>query len=334
MTTETRGSRLDLSRWPDKPLGLAHRRWAIVQTGLQQLLRMRFFRLLLFAAWTAGVVVAAAGFLFAESVASGGWIETWAAQLGPRAQAISAAFCALVLMYPDICISGLFTTLFWAHSYIGLGLALVALTVVVPRLVARDRGSNALTIYLARPLTSADYLLGKLGIVVGILLLIWTGPLVLGWLLSVAFAPGRDFLVYSLTPLARALLFNGVGLAALAAISLGVSSLGRTTRNTTLLWVGLWLIAGWIAQFPGTPDWLRYASFSFDLEQIRRVCFQLGDALARAADVLPLTDRNLTQNLAQAGRRAQATHTVGSFAGIATLVALSCTIFFRRLRPS
>jgi hypothetical protein len=333
MTTAPINAQLDLSRWPDKPNGLAYRRWVIVETGLRQLLRMRFFRLLLFSAWTAGIVVAAAGFLFSQSVASGGWIETWAAHLGPRAQAVSSAFCALVLMYPDICVSGLFTAVFWAHSYVGLGLSLLALTVVVPRLVARDRGSNALTIYLARPLTSADYLLGKLGIIVGILLLTWTGPLLLGWLLSVAFAPGHDFLVYSFAPLLRALLFNGLGLAVLAAVALGVSSLGRTTRNTILLWIGLWLVAGWIAQFPGVPDWLRYASFSFDLEQLRRVCFQLGDALAKAADVLPLTDRSLTQNLTHASQLAQATHTGGAFAGLAALVGLSCTLFFRRLRP-
>lgn len=324
---------LDLSRWKERPNGVAYRRWVIVETGLRQLLCTRFFRLLLGAAWAAGILVGAAGFLFAQSVSTGGWIETWAAQLGPRPQAIGSAACAMILLYPDICITGLYSVVFWAHSVVGLGLSLLALTVTIPRLVARDRGSNALTIYLARPLTSTDYLLGKLGIIVGILLLVWTGPLLCGWLLSMLFAPGRDFLVYSFSPLLRALLFNGLGLAALAAISLGVSSLGRTTRNTTFLWLGVWIVAGWIAKIPVVPDGLRYASFSFDLDQARQAIFRLDEILARAANSLPLLDSHLTQNLTQASQHAQTTHLAGALVGLAVLVVAACVVFFRRLRP-
>ncbi len=324
---------LDLSRWQEKPNGLAYRRWVIVETGLRQLLRTRFFRLLLGVAWGAGILVAAAGFLFAQSVSTGGWIETWAAQLGPRPQAIGSAACAMILLYPDIYITGLYSAVFWAHSFIGLGLSLLALTVVIPRLVARDRANNALTIYLSRPLTSTDYLLGKLGIIIGILLLVWTGPLLCGWLLSMLFAPGRDFLAYSVSPLLRALVFNGLGLVALAAIALGVSSLGRTTRNTILLWIGAWMVTGWIAHFPGVPDWLRYTSFSFDLDQARQAIFQLDEILARAANSLPLLDSHLTQNLTKASQAAQTHHLAGALSGLALLVGASCVVFFRRLRP-
>jgi len=324
---------LDLSRWQEKPNGLAYRRWVIVATGLRQLLRMPFFKFLLFGAWTAGLAVAAAGFLFTQSVSSGGWIESWTAHLGPRVQAIGSAFCAMILLYPDICITGVYSVILWAHSQVGLLLSLVALTIVVPRLVARDRASNALTIYLSRPLTSTDYLLGKLGIIVGILALVWTGPLLFGWLLSVLFAPGSDFLIYSLAPLTRALLFNALGLVVLAAIALGVSSLGRSSRNTILLWIGLWIVADWIAQFPGTPDALRYLSFRFDLEQARQAIFRLSEILTGAANSLPLLDRNLAQNLTKAGRFVQATHLTGALTGLAALVALSCTVFLRRLRP-
>ncbi|MBK8476030.1 MAG: hypothetical protein IPL39_06860 [Opitutaceae bacterium] len=324
---------LDLSRWQDKPNGVTYRRWVIVETGLRQLLRTRFFRFMLVVAWTAGVLVAAAGFLFAQSVSPGGWIETWAAQLGPRPQAIGSAACAMILLYPDICLTGLYSAVFWAHSFVGLGLALLALTVVIPRLVARDRSCNALTIYLSRPLTSTDYLLGKLGVIIGILLLIWTGPLLCGWLLSMLFAPGRDFLVYSLSPLLRALLFNGLSLGVLAAIALGVSSLGRTTRNTILLWIGVWMVAGWIARFPGVPDWLRYASFGFDLDQARQAIFRLDEILAHAANSLPLLDSQLTQTLTKASQAAQSHHLPGALLGLALLAGGACVVFFRRLRP-
>src|SRR4051812_26879631 len=107
---------LDLSRWSEPARGVGYRRWTIVSTGLRQLFRLRLFRILLVVAWTAGVLLAAAGFLFSQSVASGGWVETGAAYIGPRAQALASALAAFVLMYPDICIGGWFTLIFWAHS--------------------------------------------------------------------------------------------------------------------------------------------------------------------------------------------------------------------------
>jgi len=270
----------ELRRWQEKPAGIAYRRWVVVSTGLRQLLRTRLFQILLFLAWTAGVLMAAAGFIFTQSLATGGWLESWATSLGPRPQAIVSAFCAMVLIYPDICIGGLFTAVFWVHSFVGLWLSLIALSAVVPRLIARDRAGNALTLYLSRPLTSFDYLLGKLGIVVGIILFLWTGPLLLGWMLSLAFAPGGDFLVYSFSPLLRALLFNLVGLVTLATVALGVSSIGKTARTVVPLWIAVWIVASVIADIPTTPNFVRVASFSHDLQEIRSSIFRVDEVLA------------------------------------------------------
>ena len=324
---------LDLSRWREPPKGVGYRRWTIVSTGLRQLSGNRLFRQLLFLAWTAGVLIAAIGFLFTQSVASGGWLESAAANFGPRVEAFATALGGLVALYPDICIHGLFTLVFWLHSYLGLGLSLVALTVMVPQLVARDRASNALTIYLARPLTSTDYLLGKLGMIVGVLLLLWTGPLVLGWLLSVLLAPDRDFIAYSFSPLLRALLFNAIALVVLATIALGVSALNRSARNTIILWIGLWIIAGAVASVPDSPVWLRRASFSRDLSEVRQTVFRLDTALTDAGTKLPLFNQRFADNLTQSGQRAQATDFDGALAGLGVLTVLSSAVFLRKLRP-
>ncbi|MDB6154776.1 MAG: hypothetical protein JWL90_3229, partial [Chthoniobacteraceae bacterium] len=232
----------DLSRWRETPRGLFYRWWTIVITGLRQIAKTKLFRLLLFAAWTGGLAIAATGFLFSQSVSSGGWLESWAANFNARFQAIVSAFTAFVLLFPEVCIGGFFTLIFWVHSMVGLLLSMVALTVLVPRLVTQDRATNALTVYLSRPLTSADYLVGKLGIIVSVLALMWTGPLLAGWMLSMVFAPDRDFIVYSFRPLLHALLFNGIALVSLALIALGVSAAGRTSRNTVMLWLGLWIV--------------------------------------------------------------------------------------------
>jgi ABC-2 type transport system permease protein len=329
MTTTT----LDFTRWAERPLGVAYRRWVITSTGLRQLFRARFFRVLLLLAWMMGVAVAATGFLFTQSIASGGWMESFAANFGPRPQAVVAAFTAFVLLYPEIVVDGFFTAAFWAQSFVGLGLSLVALTILVPRLITRDRASNALTIYLARPLTSFDYLLGKFGMVVGVLLAVWTGPLLFGWLLSVLFAPDRIFVLHSLAPLARALLFNAIGLVVLAAIAFGVSSLSKTSRAATFSWIGLWIVMGVLADIPAMPSWIRHASFSYDLRMTREAVFELDQALTRAGETLPLMNQRLADNLSEAGKQIRPRELRGVVVGLGALVALSSLVFFRRLRP-
>src|SRR5688500_19878293 len=99
----------DLSRWVDKPEGLAYRRWVIVSTGLRQVLRLRTFRILLFIGWAAGALIAIAGFVFSQSVANGGWLESLAANLGARVESFVAAFNAVGLLYPHVCVLALFT---------------------------------------------------------------------------------------------------------------------------------------------------------------------------------------------------------------------------------
>lgn len=325
---------LDLRRWQEKPAGVNYRRWVIVSTGMRQILGMRFFQILLFLAWTAGVVMAAAGFIFTQTLASGGWLESWAAGLGPRPHAIVSAFCSMVLLYPDIVIHGLFSFVFWWHSIIGLGLSLIGLSIVIPRLIARDRASNALTIYLSRPLTSLDYLIGKLGIIVGILLLLWTGPLLFGWLLSMAFAPNSDFLVYSLTALLRAGLFNLISLVTLASVALAVSSLGRTTRSVMAIWIGVW-IGVWAMSLNHTaPDYIRALSFQRNLDCIRQEIFQPYDALIKASDALPFPDRSWNKALKRWGTPDPNDNTTsGARAGLAVIVIASSFVFARRLRP-
>jgi ABC-2 type transport system permease protein len=324
---------LDLSRWRETPRGIGYRRWTIVAWGLQHLFRTRLFIVLLFTAWTAGMLLSAFAFLFAQSVASGGWLEALATNMGPRAQAVVSALGGLMLLYPDVCIGGLFTLIFWLHSFVGLSLSLVALTLLVPRLIARDRASNALTIYLSRPLTSTDYLLGKLGTIVGVLLLMWTGPLVLGWVLSVLLAPDREFIVYSFSPFTRALLFNAIGLVVLAATALGVSAVNRTARPTIVLWIALWVIAGAIARLPKAPEWLVHTSFTHNLGEVRKHVFRLDHALIDAGTKLPLLSEQMTRNLHRTAGNVRASDIEGPLIGLGVLTLLSSAIFLRRLRP-
>lgn len=323
----------ELTRWDEKPLGVAYRRWAIASTGLRHLFRTRLFRIILFLAWLAGTVTAIAGFLFSQSITTGGWLESFAANFGPRAEAVASTFTAMVLLFPDIVVHGLFSVLFFWFSNVALFLSLVALTVVVPHLIAHDRASSALTIYLSRPLTSLDYLIGKFGIVVGVLFAIWTGPLLLAWLLSVLFAPDSVFIAYSLVPLGRALLFNLIGLVVLAAIAFAISSFAKTSTRTILLWIGAWILVGMVANTPGVPDWFRHVSFSYGLEQTEYALFQLTDIATHAAAVVPMYGDRLSEVVEVFKEHVRVVPLGRSLGGLAVLVGLSSLVFFRRFRP-
>ena len=326
-------SSLDLSRWREVPHGVAYRRWSIVTAGLRQLIQTRYFKFLLSVAWSAGLMIAVAGFAFSQSLASGGWLQNLAVKFGPRAEALFAVLTGLVAMFPDIVVRGVFTAVFWAHSFLGLWLSLLALTVLVPQLITRDRASNALIVYLSRPLTSVDYLLGKLGTIVGVIVLVWTGPLVVGWLLSMLFATDRDFVVYSFSPLVRALTFNGIALVALASIALGVSALGRKPQVTTAAWMCLWLVFGVVASPPKAPEWIKRMSFTSDLSEVRQEVFRLDTALSDAALQLPLLDQRFVSNLTDLGKKAEATDFRGALAGLGLFVLGTSFVFFRKLRP-
>ncbi len=324
---------LDLSRWRTAPRGVGYRRWTIIVTGLRQIFRLRFFKIPLAVAWTAGALIALLGFAFAQTIVSGGWLESLASTFGPRGQAVASTIGALVLLYPDVCIGGFFTLVFWLHSFVGLWLSLIALTSVIPRLITRDRASNALIVYLSRPLTSTDYLLGKLGIIIGVLAAMWTGPLLFGWLLSVVFAPDSEFILHSFDPLLSALLFHAIALVTLAAIALGVSALGRTSRSAILLWIGLWVILGFFTVDRRSPMWLQRASFTNNLTQVRNAILRPDAALLTAGEELPLTNRQFAANLTRAGTNVHAADFDGALISLGAFVALSSAVFLRRIRP-
>jgi hypothetical protein len=147
------------------------------------------------------------------------------------------------------------------------------------------------------------------------------------------FAPDRDFLTYSVGPFLHALLFNAIGLVALSAIALGVSAISRSSRNTVLIWLGLWLVGGIVAAPPGTSVWIRRASFTSDLSAVRLDVFKLGDTLAAAGGQLPLTNPNFAEHLRQLGTYDTSRADLwGGLAGLAAFVACSSVVFVRKLQ--
>ncbi|GAB5562333.1 MAG: hypothetical protein SynsKO_39800 [Synoicihabitans sp.] len=327
-------SPIDYHRWDGERRGVGARSWVITQMGLRQLMRYKFFKFLLFFGWLGGFVIAGAGFMLSQTMAEGGWLADMAMRAGPRAEAVMQAFSALLLIYPDLLITGSFKAVFWLHSELGMLLSLAAMALLVPQLITRDRGSQALTIYLSRPITARDYLVGKAGIIVGVLLLLWTGPLVGGWLMAMALAPDSLFFNYSLRALAVALTFNAVALVVISAIAFGVSAIAKTAARARLAWIGLWIVMGAIAGH-GTvlPAWIRNLSFVTDLHLIRDRIFAMKDTLLEAAGVVPILSTRLASNITEVADQIEVADMSGVVMTLTIMVIGAIVLVRGRIKP-
>jgi ABC-2 type transport system permease protein len=158
------------------------------------------------------------------------------------------------------------TFVFFITVYVGAGL------------IANDRRANALQIYLSKPLTRAEYVFGKLAILMTFLLLVTWVPAMLLLLVQIAFAGNFTFFVNNLFlfPAITVLAFLEVVVA--AASMLALSSLSKSSRYVGVLYTALIFFSAAIYRvvYAVTRSTsLSWLSFSASVEQIGNIIFRL-----------------------------------------------------------
>jgi ABC-2 type transport system permease protein len=143
-------------------------------------------------------------------------------------------------------------------------------------LVANDLRTGAILVYLSRPLTRRDYVLGKLLVVVGLVLSITLVPGLLLYLTALALAPGQ-FFKWELAWIGPAIVLYAVLIAlALSLAALAISSLSKSARVAGLgffgLLVGLEAIHNILRQAFDRPE-AALISIMTDLQAIGRPLF-------------------------------------------------------------
>jgi len=106
-------------------------------------------------------------------------------------------------------------------------------------LIARDLRTNAIQLYLSKPLTQVDYILGKFAIIAGIGAILLPAPALLLFLMEVGLSNDTSFLLSNFwVPLAilgySAVVITGAGL-----VTLAVSSITRSARYAGLLFFAI-----------------------------------------------------------------------------------------------
>ena len=155
---------------------------------------------------------------------------------------------------------------FFVTVYVGAGL------------IANDRRANALQIYLSKPLTRAEYVFGKMAILMTFLLMVTWLPAFVLLLVQVAFAGSFTFLGNNLHLFPAITLLSFLEAVMVSTAMLALSSLSNNSRFVGILYAGLIFFSdalyGVLRAVTGGSR-LSWVSFGHNLAQVGDVLFRV-----------------------------------------------------------
>jgi len=146
------------------------------------------------------------------------------------------------------------------------------------RLIAQDRRVNALQIYLAKPLTRAEYIFGKLGILASFLLFVTWVPAILLLGVQVVFAGNFEFLTANAYLFPAITLYAAIEVAMTSTTMLALSSLSTNSRFVGIMYTGLifFSLALYnVLRFITGSTRLSWVAFGNNLTQLGDVIFRV-----------------------------------------------------------
>ena len=221
--------------------------WAVIaSTGLRSLMRKKFFVAVMLFSWLQFLVRAVMIYLAANF---------------PQMDVIAPSSETFRNFFEQ---QGSFVL--FVAVYVGAGL------------IATDRRVHALQIYLSKPLTRAEYIAGKLAILMGLLLLVTWVPAMLLLVVQVMFAGDLVFLRENLFLVPAITVFGFLYALVVSFAMLALSSLSTSARFVGVLYVGVLLFTGAIATVMNLVTGgsaLSWLSFRANLAQVGDVIFRM-----------------------------------------------------------
>jgi ABC-2 type transport system permease protein len=144
-------------------------------------------------------------------------------------------------------------------------------------LIANDRRANALQIYLSKPLTRTEYVLGKLAVLMTFLLLVTWIPALLLLLVQVLFAGSFTFLIENLYLFPAITLVSFLETSVAAVSMLALSSLSNSSRYVGILYASLIFFSQalfGVLQFVTAGSNVAWVSVQANLNQVARFFFR------------------------------------------------------------
>jgi ABC-2 type transport system permease protein len=220
--------------------------WAVIaRAGIRTFFDKKMFLALLLVAWIPFVVRAAQIFLAAN--------VPQARFLAPTAETFRQ-----FLDQQEIWV-------FFVTVYVGAGL------------IANDRRANALQIYLSKPLTRAEYVFGKLAILMTFLLLITWLPAIVLLIVQTAFAGNFTFFRINAFLFPAITVFCAIEVVVVSTAMLALSSLSKSSRYVGILYAAVIFFSSamfGVLTAVTRNSALSWISFSASLAQVGNVIFR------------------------------------------------------------
>lgn len=223
------------------------RSWQVItRAGIKTVLSRRTFLGLLLVAWAPFVVRAVQIYVAANF--------QQASFLAPKAETF----------FEFLGQQGVFV--FFVTIYVGAGL------------IANDRRANALQVYLSKPLTRAEYVAGKLGILFLFLVTVTWLPAILLLVMQILFAGSLRFLSENIFLLPAITLFALLQVIVASTAMLALSSMSKSSRFVGVMYAGLIFFTS--ALFQAIRGITGESSFAWisptdTLQQIGKLIFRL-----------------------------------------------------------
>jgi ABC-2 type transport system permease protein len=154
---------------------------------------------------------------------------------------------------------------FFITVYVGAGL------------IANDRRANALQIYLSKPLTRAEYIFGKLAILMIFLALVTWLPAIVLLIVQISFAGNFTFLSNNLFLFPAITVFSFILVTMVASAMLALSSLSNSSRYVGILYAAVIFftqaIYGVVYAVTRSSA-MSWISFSANLSQVGDIIFR------------------------------------------------------------
>jgi len=155
---------------------------------------------------------------------------------------------------------------FFVTVYVGAGL------------IANDRRANALQIYLSKPMTRAEYVFGKLAILVVFLLAVTWAPAMVLLLVQIAFAGNFTFLKTNMFLFPAITVFAAIQVLTVSVAMLALSSLSKSARYVAILYAMLLFfttaIYGVLYAVTRSSSF-SWVSLSANIEQVGNIIFRM-----------------------------------------------------------
>lgn len=229
--------------WEGKRHGAARRWLAITRTHVGIALRSsKLLRRFLFLAWMPLLYFAPIFFAFGL-VADPGYELEGSVLAEITREILGRDLMNLLRQHPDVVLPAIWSVTFFVFlTFSQAFLTMIVVAIVGPALIARDVRSKAFLLYLSKPISSGEYLLGKLGVPVFFICAITLAPALVLYAISIGLSPNFSSFVNTAPILLRILFTAAVISVSLSMVILLLSSLTPSHRLAAFAWMAMWLI--------------------------------------------------------------------------------------------